>query len=237
MIIRRQGTTSFLITQPDHAQLAATIMERWQANGLPDSSRRAEILLAVKEHDNGWREVDAAPVVDPNSGEILDFMNLPDDERRGVWPRGVQRLAETPYSAALVAQHAVHIYRRYRDHAAWMPFFIEMESLRDDFLRQEHSATFDELLLDYRFLRIGDLASLTFCNGWSEAPEETGLAVTLDNEHLAISPDPFAGERLSIAINARRLPATRFGSGGEAAAAFSDASTVTLTGTVSGTRR
>ena len=148
MIIRRQGTTPFLITQPDHAQLAATIMERWQANGLPDSPRRGAILFAIKEHDNGWREVDAAPIVDANSGEILDFMNLPDDARRGVWPRGVQRLAETPYSAALVAQHAVHIYRRYRDDAAWTPFFIEMESLRDDFLRQERSATLDELLRD-----------------------------------------------------------------------------------------
>jgi len=234
MIIRRQGTTPFLITQPDHAQLAATIMERWQANGLPGSPRRGAILFAIKEHDNGWREVDAAPIVDANSGEILDFMNLPDDARRGVWPRGVQRLAETPYSAALVAQHAVHIYRRYRDDAAWTPFFIEMELLRDDFLRQERSATLDELLRDYRFLRIGDLASLTFCNGWSEAPEEAGHAVTFDNEYLAVSPDPFAGERLSIAINARQLPATRFASAREAASAFSDAPTVTLTGTVSG---
>ena len=73
----------------------------------------------------------------------------------------------------------------------------------------------DELLRDYRFLRIGDLASLTFCNGWSEAPEEPGHAVTFVNEYLAISPDPFAGERLSIAINARQLPASRFASARE----------------------
>ena len=60
MIIRRKGTTPLLITQPDHAQLAATIMERWQEDGFPDSPRRAAILLAIREHDNGWREVDAA---------------------------------------------------------------------------------------------------------------------------------------------------------------------------------
>jgi hypothetical protein len=237
MIIRRKGTTPLLITQPDHAQLAATIMERWQGDGFPDSPRRAAILLAIREHDNGWREVDAGPILDANSGEILDFMTLPDEDRRGVWPRGVQRLAATPYSAALVAQHAVHIYRRYRDDAAWTPFFIEMESLRDDLLGQERSTTLDELLRDYRFLRIGDLASLTFCNGWSEAPEEAGHAVTFANEYLAISPDPFAGERLSIAVNARQLPATRFGSAREAAAVYNDSPTVTLTGTVSGAGR
>jgi Protein of unknown function (DUF3891) len=161
-------------------------------------------------------------------------MTLPDEDRRGVWPRGVQRLAATPYSAALVAQHAVHIYRRYREDTAWIPFFIEMEAWRDYFIQQERSATMDELLRDYRFLRIGDLASLTFCNGWSEAPDETGHAVTFDNEHLAISPDPFAGERLSFAINARQLPATRFGSAREAAAVYNDSPTVTLTVTVSG---
>jgi Protein of unknown function (DUF3891) len=234
MIIRRLGTTPLLITQPDHAQLAATIMERWQGDGFPDSPRRAAILLAIREHDNGWREVDAAPILDANSGEILDFMTLPDEDRRGVWPRGVQRLAATPYSAALVAQHAVHIYRRYRDDTAWIPFFIEMEAWRDHFILQERSVTMDELLRDYRFLRIGDLASLTFCNGWSEAPEETGLAVTFDSEHLAISPDPFAGERLSIEITAREMPGTRFASAREATAVFIDAPTVILTGTVSG---
>ena len=78
-------------------------MEQWQEDGFPDSARRAAILLAIRERENGWREVDAAPILDANSGEILDFMTLPDEDRRGVWPRGVQRLAETPYSAALVA--------------------------------------------------------------------------------------------------------------------------------------
>ena len=234
MIIRRQGTTPFLITQPDHANLAATIMSQWQVNGLPDSPRRAAILLAVREHDNGWHEVDAKPIVDPGSGEILDFMNLPDDDRRGVWPRGVQRLAGTPYSAALVAQHAVHIYRRYRDDAAWAPFFSEMEGWRDRYLRLAPGATMDELLHDYMFLRIGDLASLTFCNGWANAPDETGHTVKFDGERLTISPDPFGGQTLSIAITARQLTSTRFESVATAAVAFADAPAAILTGTVSG---
>ena len=186
MIIRHHGTTPLLITQPDHARLAVSIMERWRDGGLPESPRRAEILLAIKEHDNGWQEVDAAPIVDPGSGDILDFMHLPDDDRRGVWPRGVQRLASTPYAAALVAQHAVHIYRRYRDDASWTPFFAEMEGWRDHFLQQVPNVGMDELLSDYSFVRVGDLASLTYCNGWSEAPDETTHAIKCDGERLTI---------------------------------------------------
>ena len=237
MIIRRRGTTALLITQPDHARLAATIMERWQESGLAASPRRSAILHAIGEHDNGWRDLDTTPIVDASSGEILDFMNLPDDDRRGVWPRGVQRLAETPYSAALVAQHAIHIYRRYRGDTAWAPFFTEMERWRDRFLRLERGTTLDELMRDYMYLRIGDLASLTFCNGWNEPPDETSHEMRFSDEHLSISPDPFAGERLSIEIDARQLPGSRFSSASEAAAMFRDAPMVTLAGTVSGTPR
>jgi hypothetical protein len=234
MIIRPQGTTPLLISQPDHAQLAEMLMSRWRAGDLPRSPRREAILLAIREHDNGWREVDVAPYLDPASGEILDFMNLPDDQRRGVWPRGVQRLAATPYSAALVAQHAVHIYRRYRGDAAWAPFFAEMEGWRDRYLTQAPGSTLEQLQSDYVFLRVGDLASLTFCNAWSEAPEETGHSITLSGEHLTISPDPFSGETVPIAISARQLASTRFDSAATAAAAFEAAPRVTLSGTVSG---
>src|SRR5687767_13560839 len=128
MIIRPANGSQLLITQPDHAALAADIMRHWQADGLPDSPRRALILFAICEHDNGWAEVDAAPIVDASSGRILDFVNAPDVVRRDVWPRGVERLAAMPYAAALLAQHALHIYRRYHAASEWAPFFLEMQA-------------------------------------------------------------------------------------------------------------
>ena len=115
MILRPNGSSQLLITQPDHAALAARVMRQWRADGLLQSPRLPSILLAVEEHDNGWREVDTAPLVDASTGRVLDFIGAPEEIRRPVWPRGVDRLADTPYAAALVAQHALHIYRRYRD--------------------------------------------------------------------------------------------------------------------------
>ena len=52
----------------------------------------------------------------------------------------------------------------------------------------------DDLLSDYFFLRIGDPASLTFCNGWLDAPDETGHAVRFDGKRMLPPPDPFGGE-------------------------------------------
>ena len=96
MIVRTTESSLLLIAQPDHAVLARQIMERWQTGGLPGEPRRASILHAIEEHDNGWREIDAAPVLDGATGRVLDFITIPADTRQAVWPRGVGRLAADP---------------------------------------------------------------------------------------------------------------------------------------------
>jgi hypothetical protein len=235
MIIQAAGASQLLITQPDHAALAADIMRHWQADGLPDSPRRELILLAIQQHDNGWAEVDAAPLVDPKSGRILDFISAPDDVRRDVWPRGVERLSATPYAASLVAQHALHIYGRYRTNREWAPFFIEMQAARDRHLAAATAVTLEDLRRDYFFVRIGDLASLTFCNGWTDVQtDESGYAVHLDGLSLVMTPDPFGSAVTPIEISGRDVPNRTFASTKDARAAFAAARIVTLNGVVSG---
>jgi hypothetical protein len=199
MILRPNGATRLAITQPDHAALAGRIMRAWRANGLPTSARRDEILLAVSEHDNGWRELDAQLLVDPATGAVLDFMTVSGDIKRGVWPRAIDRLARTPYAAALVAHHAAHVYSRYRSDPEWTEFFLSMEAIRDRLAPRE------ALLADYLFLRVGDLASLTFCTAANMQVGEFGYTVRLDADCLIIDPDPFEGAEVALDINGRDL--------------------------------
>ena len=65
MIVRTGPDHLLLITQPDHAALSAAIMGRWRRDGLPAHPRREWLLLATREHDAGWAEVDVW------AGEIL----------------------------------------------------------------------------------------------------------------------------------------------------------------------
>jgi Protein of unknown function (DUF3891) len=51
MIIRRLSSSLQLITQPQHAALAARIMREWDAAHFPDSPRKASILRAVEQHN------------------------------------------------------------------------------------------------------------------------------------------------------------------------------------------
>ena len=75
MIVRRLADRLQLMTQPDHAHLAGTIME--SCVSLRAEPRRDAILRAIYAHDNGWLEEDQAPQVNPDTGEMLDFVSAP----------------------------------------------------------------------------------------------------------------------------------------------------------------
>ena len=231
MIIRREGNEYVFITQPDHAALSRRVMERWVA--LQHHARAASILLAIREHDNGWAEPDGAPVVDPMTGEPLDFVHAPAAVRQGVWPRGVARLASDPWAAALVAHHAVAVYDRYRGDQGWTSFFAQMESLRDSLVSQVNGAEAD-LLADYRFVRLGDLISLVFCTGWSEAQRYSEWTVSRDGNVVSVTPGVFDTQRIPVTIPAKRLSVVSYRTNADLHAALGAAPSATLQGEIIG---
>lgn len=210
-------------------------MGEWRETALSDSPRRGAILLATAEHDNGWREVDAAPSIDPSTGALLDFVALPAPARQQIWPRGVDRLAGRPYAAALVAQHAIHVYARLRDDPAWRDFFPLMERMRDHHLAHADGASLDELLHDYQFVRVADLISLAFCAKWTEPqPDGFGRTVRLEGARVIVEPDPFAGSTVAFEIAGREIASTIFESAAAAACAWDEAPSRTLQGEAAG---
>ena len=233
MIVRTDLDPPLFITQPDHAAVAATIMRGWKSGGLPESPRYTAIMLAIQTHDNGWQEVDAEPCLDPATGEVLDFVHVPEEVRHGVWTRGVARLNGEPYAAALVAQHAVHIYRRMRQQSGWRQFFVDLTAARDAHLAASHE-TLETLQREYAFLRLADLASLTFCGvDTGGQAQEMGYDIRLDGSRLVIAPDPFAGASFEIEITGREL-ASSFPSVADARAAWQSAPRRTISGVATG---
>jgi hypothetical protein len=237
VIIRRVADSLQLIPQPDHAALAARIMREWQVDLFPESPRKGSILRATEQHDNGWDEIDESLVVDEATGELLDFIALPDALKRETSSRGIERLASDPYAAALVAQHRLHVYRRYADDPGWRSFFGDVAAARDAYLRAAGPIPLEQLLRDYTFVRAGDLASLAFCNNWTDVEADgCGYAMRLEGQSMRIVPDPFGGRTIEIAIDAREIARQSFGSAADARRAVASAPIVTLRGFVSGDR-
>ena len=232
MIVRPTELSLTLITQPDHAALAWRIMEHWVADGLPVAEHRAPILHAILQHDNGWQEVDVAPIR-AGDGGVLDFVTTPIDVRQAVWPRGVERLASTPMAAALVAEHAISIYSRYREDSGWTSFFSQMAELRARFAGVA-DVSLEELAEDYFFLRAADLLSLTFCNGWTDLQRIRNYSFRFDDRVMTIHPDPFAGATVPLEVPARVLPRQDYASAAELAEAWAAASRVTVGGVLRG---
>jgi len=200
------------ITQPDHAHLAAELMALWRADGLPAHPRRQEILFAVREHDNGWREPDSAPHLDREHGRPHDFLSLPLSERLAVWPRGVDRYAERhPYAALLIAQHATALYGAHRGDEDFEPLFDALDPRRERLL-EITGADEDLLDLDYAFVALADLASLAVCNRWRDPfqrrmPEGVVEArFDPETETLHLDPFPLAGST-TFRLPCRHLPA------------------------------
>lgn len=209
MIVVEDGSSLLFVTQPDHARFAAELLALWRTDGLPGHPRRQRLLTAVREHDNGWQEADAAPRVDPTSGRPYDFLSLPLAPRLEVWERGTERfLADEPYVALLTAHHALSLHRHERREPGWMELLDRLEESREE-LEERAAVTSDQVARDYRFLELADALSLTVCNRWSDPVERPGTRGVFRDGHLRLDPFPLAGVT-SFEIPVRSVPNRSF---------------------------
>lgn len=209
VIVCQQGQELMVVTQTDHAKLAADILGLWLE--LRDHPQRRVILWAALHHDDGWQQADAAPMVDP-SGEPCDFLTLPAAERIRVWERGTtQYLTSNPDGARLILQHALRLFRDSKGDQG-QGFVAELEA-RLERLTAEDPTTTRELATSYGWLRIADQLSLVLCNRWLGPFETAGrhpsVRAELDGETMKLSPFPLAGTT-RFDIPCRLIPARQY---------------------------
>ncbi len=111
-----------LVTQSDHAQVAGYLAAHW-GNGdfvrlghyanVPDSEKlRAETLLAIAQHDNGWWEWEATPELADADGFPAGLAEVLKDQQAGMnrWRIGLARFDRHPYVNLLISHHAYWLY-------------------------------------------------------------------------------------------------------------------------------
>ncbi len=191
MIVVRRQAELLLVTQPDHAQLAARLLSLRRLEGLAEHPRRDDILFAVREHDNGWREADAVPRLDEDTARPLDFRDCPTNLRQEVWLRGVTRYAEDrPYACVLIAEHARAIHGG-REGEVWTAFLARLESLQTE-LAASSDADQAAWRADYRYLEWADAAALAALAVWPRFELALGRGEERSGA-LHLEPFPFAG--------------------------------------------
>jgi len=238
MIVRDERDSFLLITQPDHAQLSEAIVAAIRTEPPLLSPARRTILMATREHDNGWTEVDAYPTVDPASGRPCDFMSGPAAVKHELWLRGIARAAKSDgLAGALVAEHALTVYGYRRGEAGWAPFFSTIEGMRDALLQRtgffngSNRDTFDAY---YRCVRLGDSFSLQFCNAWTDPSTTLGYQARMEGTTLLIGPDPFAGATVALRVVGHRIPARPYRDDAQVRTAIAAATPEIVMGTARG---
>lgn len=213
MIIATTNSGLELTTQPDHAFFAAELLSLWRGDGFPEHPRRAEVLFAVREHDNGWREPDAAPRILPEEGAPMSFFSAPMELRSEIWLRGIDRFAtDHPWASLLILEHAYQLHRPHQGEEGWVGFFEALRSRREDLLEPSSSRLScpeedleSELPRDYYFLELADLLSLAVCSRFEGQIERGGYRFEVSGDSLGLDPFPLAGAT-RFRVRCRQIP-------------------------------
>jgi Protein of unknown function (DUF3891) len=121
MILQERGSELVLVRQTDHAVLAG-FFARELGNDLFKRPEPFESFrLAVSDHDNGWREWELLPQLDPKTRLPYSFMSLPTEEHMAVYQRGIERLVKADRYAGLLA--SMHCHGLYDKTRATIPGF------------------------------------------------------------------------------------------------------------------
>jgi hypothetical protein len=115
MILQEQGDQLILIRQTDHAVLAGFFAREWGNDFFKRPEPFESFRLAVSEHDNGWREWELLPQIDPKTRLPYSFMSVPTEAHMVLYQRGIERVVKADrYAALLVSMHCQSLYDRTR---------------------------------------------------------------------------------------------------------------------------
>lgn len=236
MIRREEKDGWFLINQDDHAALSGAIMNYWGNEAFEPPDPPDEVLFAIAEHDNGWREWDSSPKVETQSGYPMNFMEMDFADQKAIWTRSFRRYSQDhPYASALIALHFrvfnQKVISRNEDDGEAKTLNVEMnkyiaKSLDLEFSNSGLRPLPKKAKINLRLVQVGDLISLALCHGWPSVDIDAaplnyaGTAFRLkltssDGNNYIINPYPFSQDKLRFQIIGRRAGQKQFNSDAE----------------------
>jgi hypothetical protein len=113
MITREHDGHLLIVTQPHHAELAGQLAAHWGNDEFQELEPVIAMIRAANEHDNGWREWDNRPTIDPSLGLPYSFATLTYVEHTKLYWQGIILAAEEdPYEGMIVCMHGRGLYNQ-----------------------------------------------------------------------------------------------------------------------------
>ena len=222
MIVHPVGDTAEIVMQVDHSNVAGMLASLW-----PSLQPRESVLTAAALHDIGWREWEASPRLDPETGRPQNFLSVDIGLHLAFYEAGITEVtARDRYAGMLVGKHLAGIYRqRYGTQAALkLTRAAAAQAMIDEFvarveerfltLQRELDASDEEFWRNYVLLQVFDRLSLWLCKGDPAGTGSMQIALPDDGElsvlptpgGCALSPYPLSGRQVQISVPVRVVP-------------------------------
>jgi len=235
MIRRNAGDDWLLISQVEHARIAAEIAAAWGHEQQPALPLRGLLLHAIRHHDDGWTDWEQAPTLVPETGEPRNFLEMPLPTAVEIWSRSIDLCARhSAWCGLWVSRHFAALAEHARDHREARSdrdaasTFLQVQSERQRHWRCQLAGNPDADNLrsleetGYAWLRWFDLLSLWLCCHEHSEPEALTvpgagcIELIPANEHaVMLCPYPLRPTSLRITVPAVRIPRCRFNSDDE----------------------
>jgi uncharacterized protein DUF3891 len=190
MIRQTRGEHFLLITQMEHARLAASLAAQFGNPRFAAPLPRAPVLQAVELHDAGWPLHDDAPTLNP-AGLPTDVFEMPLETDLAIWSKSTDLAGPNPYARLLISLHGLSLSMRSVIHTPAQKFGlikfqhqqIEIQEnlrraiglptdqpLRHGLAELGRSPEEDLVLFNFHLLQFADQLSLNLCLGQVRLP-------------------------------------------------------------------
>ena len=221
MLVRLDDDGALAIGQLSHAWLSGQLARAWGNERFGGVEPREEIVLGAEQHDVGWSLLDLEPRFNPETGLPRSFLEMTVDDHLAIWRGAPDRLATQSLHAALVVSLHGRSLSELRakaqpEQAGMLQPHIDEERTRQAQFRATLGLSAAAIERTRRQMWVWDSLSLALCHAWRpftvrDVPTAEGLIdVELkdrDNGASTLDPWPFAGERVDVRCEARRLAA------------------------------
>lgn len=240
-MIRREFKNGWILfTQFDHSVLSGEIMKFWGNQKFQDIDPDPSQMYAITNHDRGWREWDSNPRINPDDHSPASFIDMYPEEQHIIWSKCFEDIPEEySYSSALIALHFStfnnHLLSQNPGNREIINFKNKINShvsgiLNIDIGKIENGLP-EQVQRGLKFIQIGDIISLTLCNGWNSVTvkdvpvdingNKTDLILeSQDGLNYTIDPYPFSVGNLGFNIIGLEIEGKEFGSDNDLRAAM-----------------
>ena len=217
LVVEDPDGSALCVGQASHAWMSGQLARAWGNDAFARPEPYEAVCLGAEQHDVGMAEWDLAPTLERDTGRPTSFLKMPVATHLALWRAAPAKvLAQSPYAALLVSMHGAALYRRRDDGDGPVRAYLdEQRALQDDLLAAlgedpGRAARNQRLLWALDFLSLALLLE-----GWRPGPVpaptrpgEPGAELALHGggaRTATVDPWPFAGDRLEVRCQARRL--------------------------------